>query len=307
MLVPGLGWAGLRLGGWEPGRLIQLMAFTPYVAIGSMILAILTLILRRRAAGLVASLIALVLAACVVPRALPDLDRGPGRGVALHVMTANMLLGGADTAEIVRLVRENDVAVLALQEFAPKTAAGLTAAGLDELLPYHSLAAEPGASGSGLYSRFPLVDAGSKRNDGSFLQAFGTVRAPGAAPVFVESVHPLAPSAPDTFSGWNADLANEPRSDGGNPRRILLGDFNATLDHGALRKLIAHGYRDAADTVGKGWIGTWGPYDGDLIPPVIIDHVLVDEQIGVRNVSVHAVKDSDHRSVVAELTLPAAS
>ncbi|WP_436526920.1 endonuclease/exonuclease/phosphatase family protein [Actinoplanes sp. HUAS TT8] len=307
LLTPGLVWTVLRLGGWEPGRLIQLMAFTPYVAIGSFVVAILILVCRRWTAGAVASLVAVALAACVLPRALPDRDKGPGDGVRARFMTANLLLGGADTAEIVRLVEENDVAVLALQEFSPRAEAGLAAAGIDRLLPYHSLAAEPGASGSGLYSRFPLADPGSKRNVGGFLQAFGTVQAPGAGPVFVESVHPLAPSAPDTFSGWRSDLANEPRSDADGPRRILLGDFNSTLDHAALRELISHGYRDAADTVGEGWIGTWGPYDGDLIPPVIIDHVLVDDQIGVREVSVHGVKDSDHRSVVAELTLPAAS
>ncbi|MFI1989431.1 endonuclease/exonuclease/phosphatase family protein [Actinoplanes sp. NPDC020271] len=307
LLTPGLVWTVIRVGGWEPGRLIQLLAFTPYVAIGSLILAVVTLVLRRRVAGLVASLIAVVLAACVVPRALPDLDKGPGQGVVLRVMTANMLLGGADTADVVRLVKENRVDVLALQEFAPKTLAGLTAAGLDELLPYRSPAAEPGASGSGLYSRYPLAEPNSQRNHGGFLQASGTLLAPGAAPVVVESVHPSAPALPQWFGDWRTDLANEPRSDGDNPRRILLGDFNSTLDHSALRTLIAHGYRDAADTVGQGWVGTWGPYDGDLIPPVMIDHVLVDQQIGVRDVSVHGVKDSDHRSVVAELTLPAAS
>jgi endonuclease/exonuclease/phosphatase (EEP) superfamily protein YafD len=300
-------WTGLRLAGWEPGRLIQLMAFTPYVAIGSLIPVFLTLIFRRWLAGVVAVLIAGTLAACVLPRALPDPDRGAGQGVRVPFMTANLLFGGADAAEIVRLVRQNDVAVLALQEFSPGAETRLAAAGLGELLPFHSLAAEPGASGSGLYSKFPLLEPGSQRNRGGFWQTFGTIQPPGAAPVFVESVHPLAPSAPDTFAGWRTDLANEPRSDGDNPRRILLGDFNSTLDHSALRQLIAHGYRDAADTVGRGLIGTWGPYDGDPIPPVIIDHVLVDEQIGVTKVSVHPVRDSDHRGVVAELTLPAAS
>jgi endonuclease/exonuclease/phosphatase family metal-dependent hydrolase len=39
---------------------------------------------------------------------------------------------------------------------------------------------------------------------------------------------------------------------------------------------------------------------------VVIDHVLVDRRIGVRGVSVHAVAGSDHRAVVAELSLPAA-
>ncbi|WIM95525.1 endonuclease/exonuclease/phosphatase family protein [Actinoplanes oblitus] len=307
LLIPALCWAVLRLGGWDRGPLIPLMAFTPYVAVWSLVPLLLTLVLRRRAAAAVAAVVAATLAACVLPRALPDLDRGATRGVTLHVMTSNLLFGGADASEVVRLVRENDVAVLAVQEFAPRAETSLAAAGLGELLPYHQLAPEEGASGTGLYSRYPLAGPDAKRNSGGFQQTWGTIQPPGAVPVQIESVHPLAPSAPDTYHGWRTDLANEPRSDGDNPRRVLLGDFNATLDHGPLRELISHGYRDAADTVGKGLIGTWGPYDGDPIPPVTIDHVLVDEEIGVRDVSVHDVRNSDHRAVVAELTLPAAS
>jgi hypothetical protein len=37
---------------------------------------------------------------------------------------------------------------------------------------------------------------------------------------------------------------------------------------------------------------------------VTFDHVLVDERIGVREVTVHAVPDTDHCAVIAVLTLP---
>jgi endonuclease/exonuclease/phosphatase family metal-dependent hydrolase len=104
---------------------------------------------------------------------------------------------------------------------------------------------------------------------------------------------------------WRRDLLAEPRADRSQSPRVLLGDFNATLDHAPLRELISRGYRDAADTTGKGLIGTWGPYDGSPIPPVTIDHVLVDERIGVREVSVHPIPGSDHHAIVAGLTVPA--
>ncbi|WP_433827001.1 endonuclease/exonuclease/phosphatase family protein [Actinoplanes sp. CA-015351] len=308
LVTPAAAWFVVRGFGLERGRLIQLIAFTPYVALWSLIPALLALIARRWAAAAVAVLTAFGLAMGVLPRTIPDLDTGPGTGVALRVMTSNMLFGGADPASIVRLVRENDVAVLALQEFTEEGRDGLRAAGLDELLPYHSFAAEAGASGSGLYSRYPVSDPGSRRNNGGwrFLQAYATVQAPGADPVLVESVHPLAPALPDTFAGWRSDLEEEPRADPGGVARILIGDFNATLDHGPLRDLIKSGYRDAAAAVGKGLIGTWGPYDGDLIPPVTIDHVLADERIGVSDVEVHDVTGSDHRALIAALTIPAA-
>ncbi|MEV6298558.1 endonuclease/exonuclease/phosphatase family protein [Actinoplanes sp. NPDC051861] len=307
LLAPGAIWFLGRAFGVERGVLVMLTAFTPYVALWSVVPFLLALAGRRWAAAAVAGLVAFGFAVCVVPRALPNVHKGPAKGVELHVMTSNMLFGGADPDEIVQLVREHDVAVLALQEFTAEGESALAAAGLGELLPYHQLAPEPGASGSGLYSRYPLTDPGAHRNDGGFQQAFAIIQPPGAGPLFVESAHPLAPAATSMLPGWRADLREQPAADPDATPKILLGDFNATLDHKRLRDLIATGYRDAADTVGEGLVGSWGPYDGDPIPPVTIDHVLVDKRIGVRKVSTHAVTDSDHRSLIASLTVPAAS
>jgi endonuclease/exonuclease/phosphatase (EEP) superfamily protein YafD len=305
LLLPGLLWAIVRLGGWERGPLVQLFAFTPYVAAWAWLPAVLALATRRWPAGAVALVVAVTLAALVLPRALPG-GRGPSTGITLRVMTSNMLYGGADAETIVALVRQFQVDVLAVQEFTAGGRDALEKAGLGELLPHNALADEEGASGSGLYSRFPLADAGDHRNDGGFRQAYGTVQPPGAGPVIVESAHPLAPWAVKVNPDWRADLANEPRADPDGTPRILLGDFNSTLDHGPLRDLIAGGYRDAAAAAGKGLIGTW-PYDGSKpIPKVTIDHVLVDERIGVRKLSVHRIPRSDHRAIVAELTVPAA-
>jgi endonuclease/exonuclease/phosphatase (EEP) superfamily protein YafD len=306
LVVPGLLWAILRLGGGDRGLLVQLFAFTPYVAAWSLLPVVVALATRHWAAGTLAVVAAAILAGCVLPRALPA--KSPSTGVALHVMSSNMLAGGADPETITRLVRENDIAVLAVQEFSPEARAGLSKAGLDELLPYSSLADEVGTTGSGLYSRFPVTAAGAQRNGGGFMQAYATIQPPGAAPLVVESAHPNAPYAVSALKDWRGDLQGQPRADPNGPARILLGDFNATLDHRAMRELVSHGYRDAADTVGKGLVPTWGPYHGPRrLPPITIDHVLVDDRIGVRDVSVHRIPDSDHRAVLAFLTVPANS
>ncbi|WP_433791860.1 endonuclease/exonuclease/phosphatase family protein [Actinoplanes sp. CA-252034] len=304
-LVPAAIWLAGRTFGWSAGFWVQLLAFTPYVAVWTLIPVLGALITRRWAAAAVAALIALGFATAVAPRVVADGDKGPSTGVELRVMTTNMLFGGADADEIVRLVRDNGIDVLAVQEFTERGQQALAAAGLEQLLPFNQLAPEWGASGSGLYSRHDFAEQAARRNDGGFQQAHAVVQVPGAGTVYVESVHPLAPSSRDVVAGWAADLDDQVPAEGGLPK-ILLGDFNATLDHKALRDLIDTGYRDAADTVGKGWIGTWGPYDGDPIPPVTIDHVLADDRIGVKDVQVHSVKDSDHRAVIAWLTLPAA-
>jgi endonuclease/exonuclease/phosphatase family metal-dependent hydrolase len=305
LVLPGAAWAVIRAGGWERGPLVQLFAFTPYVAAGVWIPAAAAALGRRWLAAAVGVSAAAVLASAVAPRALPDRHGGPIDGVDLPVMTANMLAGGADPATIVDLVRRHGVAILALQEFTPAAQTALKAAGLDSLLPYSSLAAEEDTSGSALYSRFPITAAGVRHNGGGFHQAYGTIHAPGADPISVESAHPVAPYSVGVLPEWRADLASQPRPEPDGPPRILLGDFNSTFDHEPLRALIAHGYRDAADAMGAGLIGTWGPYNGRPVPPVTIDHVLVDRRIGVREVSVYGLPRSDHRAIVATLVLPA--
>jgi endonuclease/exonuclease/phosphatase family metal-dependent hydrolase len=241
----------------------------------------------------------------VLPRAVPG-GRGPADGVRLRVMTSNMLLGGADANTIVELVRDRNVDVLAIQEFTSDAKEALAKAGLGDLLPFASLADDPGSPGSALYSRFPLRQAGVKRNRGGFRQAYGTIEPPGAGALLVESAHPLAPWAPKVNRDWREDLAAEPPADPDGTPRILLGDFNATLDHAPLRRLIATGYRDAGAATGQGLIPTW-PYEGHPgVPKVTIDHVLVDRRIGVREMSVRSIPRSDHRAIVAELIVPKA-
>jgi endonuclease/exonuclease/phosphatase (EEP) superfamily protein YafD len=298
LVVPGLIWAVLRLFGWERWVLVQAFAFTPYVAAWTLIPVIIALAVRNwpTAAAAVAALV--IMAWCVLPRAIPDADKGPADGTDLTVMTINMFIGAADPAAIVNLVRDHDVAILAVQEFSPTARMGLTNAGLDALLPYAALADEVGTTGSGLYSRFPIAQSHSERGGGGNMQVFATVQPPGTPALDVVSAHPLAPYSTKVLSLWKGDLDAEPKAD------ILMGDFNSTLDHTPVRRLIARGgYRDAADATGKGLLGTWGPYHGKPVPPVTLDHVLAARRLGIKDFQVHAVKGSDHRSVIATLVV----
>ncbi|GAA0539254.1 endonuclease/exonuclease/phosphatase family protein [Paractinoplanes ferrugineus] len=305
LIVPAVGWLVFRLGGWERGALVQLMAFTPYVAGWSLVPVVLAVVGRRWTTALVAFVVVLAYAIVVLPRARTG-DSGPSRGVELHVMTSNMLIGGADPATIVRLVEDRQIDVLALQEFTPNGRRALENAGLLKLLPYSALGDEPGASGSGIYARFPISGGGDKRNGGGFRQAYGTVQPPGAAPLVFESVHTRAPVSPAENKLWQSDLKDEPKPDPGGPPRVLLGDFNATLDHRSLRALVGSGYRDAGDATGSGLVPTWPYLEHPGIPRVTIDHVLVDERIGARKLAAHRIPGSDHRALIAELIVPAA-
>jgi endonuclease/exonuclease/phosphatase (EEP) superfamily protein YafD len=297
-------WATVRVCGLERHGLplVQLVAFTPYVAAASVPVMVAAVVVRRWWLAGAAAVIALAFAACLLPRAIPD--PGPvGGGPRLRVLTTNMWTGDADPVVILGLVHALDIDVLAVQELTTVGQSALDAAGLGDVLAHRASYLEPHISG--LFSRFPMRDRGLRLLGSEFGQARATLDVPGAPPVEVESVHSCAPVGEVARRRWAADLAEQPPAPADGPIRVLLGDFNATLDHAPMRHLLGTGYRDAADVRGAGLAPTW-PVTGMLVPGVTIDHVLADRRVGVTAYRVFAVPGTDHRAVYAELVLPAA-
>ncbi|MFF5260588.1 endonuclease/exonuclease/phosphatase family protein [Actinomadura viridis] len=305
-------WAAVRLAGGDalPGigaAATPPLAVTPFVAALSPVPVLLALLLRRWWAAVAASVVALALAAAVAPRAF--VDEGPAaRGPAVRVLAANLYFGEADAGELVELVRRTRPDVLSVQELTAEAAVRYERAGLGRLLPHRVLDTRWGAAGSGLYSRHPL-----RRLPPPGETRFATPRAEftvqGNRRVEVTSVHPVPPISSAAHRSWKADMALLPSAaragEGaadGTPVRILAGDFNATLDHAHLRRLLGRGYADAADRAGAGLTPTWGGAGTD--PPLTIDHVLVDRRCAVKGFAVHDVRGSDHRAVFAEVRLP---
>ncbi len=307
LIVLGTAWTAVRLFGLERGYpLVPLIAYTPYVPVVAAIALIAALLLRFRLAAALCAAIAVTLAILVVPRALsgqgPD---DPPSGPHLTVMTSNLRYGNADPEALVGLVRDQDVDLLSVQELTSRAVRGLRRAGLDDLLPEQALAPGATASGSGLYSRYPLR-APDLTTTGSVGFAWPTANldVPGAPAIEVMVVHTPPPKGSSQVDGWFADFDALPVANPQGAIRLLAGDFNATLDHAPLRDLINTGYVDAADAAGAGLSPTWP--SNRIFPPVTIDHVLVDERVWVADVSVHDLPRTDHRAVVAELVVPPA-
>ena len=296
LAAPAAAWAVARWLGLERGfPLVPLMAYTPYAAVAALLVALVVLGLRRRGPAVVATLAAVSLLAGVVPRAVGG-DSAPAGGPRLRVLSANVAAGSTSARGLVELARRERVDVLSVQELTPRFAARLEAAGVGSLLPHAVLEARPRYAGTGLYARAPLRARPPVRAGFTMAAAEGR----GFA---IVAVHPPAPLRPSTLGAWRRGLRALPSAGRTGPVRILAGDFNASLDHAELRRVLDSGYEDAADAVGAGLVPTW-PSGTRALPPVTIDHVLTDRRAGVREVSVHDLPGSDHRAVLAELVLP---
>lgn len=281
-------------GGWYT---LVLLALTPYAVVYGAVLGGVSLVLRRWWTGGIALAMAVLLASFVAPRMSAE-PQPAVTGKSLRVMAANLYLGHADAGAVVRLVRENRVDVLNLLELTPAESSALSAAGLFAELPYRVEHAAPGADGSGIFSRFPLTEE-NYTGASAPKQPGAAADLGGGTVVEIVAVHPQSPdTSVDTWVSQTRDLS---RAAGEHGLRILAGDFNATLDHAALRTVLSRGYHDAAGELGAGLQPTW---PADSVPLVTLDHVLVDKRAAVRDYRVLDVPGTDHRAVYAEVQLP---
>jgi endonuclease/exonuclease/phosphatase (EEP) superfamily protein YafD len=303
LVAPFAAMAVVRLAGLERGwPLVQLVAYTPLFAAGAVVAALAAAILRAKVAALAAAAVAGALGAAVAPRALGG--GSDAEGPTLRVLTANLGHSPRAAPGLMAVVRRRRPDVVSLQELTPGVVRALEANGLTRLLPERVLPAWTGVAGNGLFARVPLR-RGADPDGLSKLTPAARLRVGGTA-VEVIAVHPQAPARRSVTAQWRSDLRALPAATPDGRIRVLAGDFNATLDHAELRRLLATGYEDAADAVGAGLRATW-PSGRRFPPPVTIDHVLVDERASVRALSVHRVPRTDHRAVFAELVLPQTS
>jgi len=289
----------LRFIGFDGGEYtIAALALTPYAAVGGLVLGAVALVLRRWWTGGVVLLLAVALTALILPRTIAG-DQPVVKGKPLRVLASNLLAGQADARKLVELVRDNNVDVVNLLELTSPEVEKLTEAGLFSLLPNKILHPGPGASGSGLATRYPLSKL-SLAGESTGKQPSARLDLGDGVKADVVAVHPAAPTW--SVEVWRTEFGNLPKADFATPARILAGDFNATLDLANLRGLLDTGYADAAEQRGEGLSPTW-PSAG-FPPPVTIDHVLVDRRVAVTDYRVLTVPGSDHHAVYAELLVP---
>jgi endonuclease/exonuclease/phosphatase family metal-dependent hydrolase len=233
-------------------------------------------------------------------------ERASGRP-DLTVMTFNMLRGRADPAATAALVRRAEPDVLVLTEVTPSALAAAEARGVvgaGSGLPHLGGRALPGASGTVVASRYPLSEQRTLR----MVHLGYRVKVEAPDPFEVLAVHATHPGI--DIAAWRRDHATIVREARATTvAHLVVGDFNATLDHPPLRTLHEDGMTDAASVANAGWQPTWpSPERGRVwgVPTpfglMAIDHVLMSTHFSAVSTSTAVVRDSDHQALVARLT-----
>lgn len=222
-----------------------------------------------------------------------------------RVMTCNVYKGQANAEQIVEIVRDQRVEVLALQETTAQFIERLKDAGIEHWLPYSITASADGVFGNAIFAGEPLTNTQESDIDSSasYMPA-GTIDIGGHEIRFV-SVHTTSPTL-FARGMWKTSLDElqefQTRS---NMQYVLMGDFNATYDHKPFRDVLGSRFEDAVESAGHGPRFTW-PANNRCIPSLSgIDHILVEKGVVTGQITTPTIEGSDHKALIATLDFSA--
>lgn len=287
----------LRLSGKTIRWSSAAVAFTPYVVPAGVAFGGFAVVRRQRALGAILGGSAAVIASLTAPRARPP-AQPRARGPLLTIMSANVYKGRADAEALVALVRQHQPDVLAIQEQNPRFIAELRQAGLFTLLPHHVIGDGGRLADGSLFSRHRL-EAFHAELPSEYVA--GALTLPDGKTLPLICAHPLPPSSPRYEGPWIRSLEELPEPSGWMAGGVVVGDFNATLDHPEFRAVLATGWRDAGREQGGGLTPTWGGYG---LLRLTLDHILVPPGTSVQAYRVDRLSGSDHRAITATIMLP---
>ncbi|MGW4563324.1 endonuclease/exonuclease/phosphatase family protein [Streptomyces sp. NPDC004561] len=275
----------------------QLLAFLPWLLVPTGF-ALLCALLARWWAGLVWGAAVLgLLAWYLQPYGGAGQPGGPPLAT-LRVLTSNVEFGRGAPA-LVPVIRDRRPDLVFVEECEYTCQATLERE-FAAVYPYRQAVRAAGSHGSLLLSRYPLKPTAGVP---------GTMGMPGAVAdirghaVRLQLAHPMPP-LPGQLGLWRRELGRLrafAAADRHTPT-ILAGDFNATEDHAALRRILDTGLSDAARLSGHDRTPSWPARTASVIGAQI-DHVLLSPDFGATGARFLRVTGSDHRALVVDLTL----
>ncbi|MFF5185216.1 endonuclease/exonuclease/phosphatase family protein [Streptomyces sp. NPDC000345] len=275
----------------------QVLAFLPWLLVPAGAAVAVALLARWRTGLVWGAVVLALLAWCVRPYG----DGGGPEGAAVagvRVLTSNVEFGRA-TGSLIRVVRRERPDIVFVEE-CEYTCQAAVRRELGGEYPYRE--AVPGGTsvGSVILSRFRLTPAegvpGSMGMPGAVADVAGR-------PVRLQLAHPKPP-LPGQVGLWKRELGRlrDVAARYGDGPLVLAGDFNASQDHAAFRRVLDTGLRDAARLSGAARAPSWPSRTAPAFGAQI-DHVLVSRQFSASHARFLHLDGTDHRTLLVDLTL----
>ena len=313
---------GRRLGAWCAGLLFtgvsvvvgcrtadsdgvtpvpQLLAFLPWLLVPTGAGLLLTLLARWWTGAVWGVALLGLLAWFIEPYGKSVEPTGPPVA-EVRVLTSNVEFGQGTDALIAAVRREKPDLVF-VQE-CERTCDAALRRDLAAGHPHRRAVQGDGSKGSVILSAFPLRAAPAVPGTLGMPAAVADVR---GHPVRLLLAHPMPPLA-DRVDLWREELdaLRDAAAGGRGTPTVLAGDFNASQDHAAFRRILDTGLRDAARLAGQDRTPSW-PARTLPVFGAQIDHVLVSGDFAARDARFLDLAGTDHRALVVDLTLHAAA
>ncbi|MEU0004112.1 endonuclease/exonuclease/phosphatase family protein [Streptomyces sp. NPDC006314] len=275
----------------------QLLAFLPWLLLPTGF-ALLCALLARWWTGLVWGVAVLGLFAWYLEPYGTTTEPGGPPLAAVRVLTSNVEFGRG-TPALVPVIRDRHPDVVFVAE-CEHTCQATLEGDFADTYPYRQAVRAAGSHGSVILSRYPL-----QPTEG----VDGTMGMPGAVAdvrghaVRLQLAHPMPP-LPRQLGLWRRELGRLRAfaAAGKDTPTILAGDFNASQDHAAFRRILDTGLTDAARLAGHDRAPSWPSRTASVIGAQI-DHVLISPDFAATGAHFLRLTGSDHRALVVDLTL----
>ena len=217
----------------------------------------------------------------------------------LRVLSANVRFSNPTKARLARELMRADADVVLLQEVTHGWLDVLDEAGFDGRYRYRVTVPLDNSRGMAVYSRLPL--AGTLIVQPEFAPTISTRVRLGGTNVTLVDVHAVGP--PEGMAAHRASIDVIAELTRTRPRpRVVGGDFNATPYNKTMHQMYDLGLESAHRLRGRGLAVTW-PNGKHLVPPMQLDHVLVDDALVVLDIRELRGSGSDHKPVLVDLAV----
>jgi endonuclease/exonuclease/phosphatase (EEP) superfamily protein YafD len=236
-----------------------------------------------------------------VPYLLPRDAAQPVSESDFTILTFNLKAATQNIDTLVEIIEDTDTDIVALQELSVPTAAQFEAALSDDYPEMAFYARNPGNSGAGVMSRFP-IEADEFWQNSEIEGALGNVRTEidiNGTSIALYSVHPRPPVSFD--AGFTLDAHSEEvnvlmdRLSNETLPTIIAGDFNMTPWMDEYDQVSAR-YVDTFREAGATTFGFTFPAGKVNFPLIRLDYVFHDESfVGVDSHPWKSSGESDHQ------------